>query len=99
MKIIKIISTALLFTTLAFSSVIFAGSILEPVTDTVNSGIINTKMVGHDEFSNVNATVENGIAIFTGEVSSKKQAEKLLRIAHSVTGIRAVNISGLKIQK
>lgn len=95
----KILMALVLSSTLTFMSPVWADSFLSPLTDSVNSGIINTKMVTNDSLShiNVDATVINGIAIFTGTVNSRAQVNELIRIARSVSGIKGVDISRLKI--
>lgn len=94
---------AVLFLILAllFSGPILATSILTPVTDTVNSGIINTKMAMDNVLSdtNVDATVLNGIAVYSGKVHTKAQLNELVRIAYSVSGIKGVNTKRLIIEK
>ncbi len=84
---------------LSLSSVTYAGSILSPLTDSVNSGIINTKIETNDNLSriDIDATVENGIVIYSGRVNSMHDVNELMRIAHSVSGIRGVNTSRLYI--
>lgn len=89
-----------LFLSLALClSPVYANSILSPLTDSVNSGIINTKMVTDNRLKgiHVDATVTNGIAIFSGQVNSKAQAHALVGIAYSVSGIKGVDVSGLKV--
>ncbi len=99
MKTIQIITTIILSLGLLFVSPVFATSILSPLTDSVNSGIINTKMMTDNSLShiNVDATVVNGIAIYSGEVNTQAQVNELIRIAHSVSGIRGVNTSRLRV--
>lgn len=98
MKLSQFIKIILLSFAL-LSAPLYAASILQPATDTVNSGIINAKIVGKSQFSNVDATVNNGIAIFTGRVDSTAQVSQLENIAHSVSGVHGVNVSGLKVGK
>jgi osmotically-inducible protein OsmY len=76
-----------------------ADSILSPITDTVNSGIINTKMLADHSLSNVHvdATVINGVAVFSGVVNSGAQLHELIRIGRSVSGIRGVDVSRVRI--
>lgn len=73
--------------------------VISAATDTVNSGIINTKIVADDSLDGieVDATVDNGIAIFSGEVESKAQIQRLIRIARSVSGIKGVDVSQVKV--
>jgi osmotically-inducible protein OsmY len=73
--------------------------LVSAATDTVNSGIINTKIVADDSLDGieVDATVDNGIAIFSGEVESKAQINRLIRIARSVSGIKGVDVSRVKV--
>lgn len=93
--------TGMIFLSLFFSyaSPLFATSVLTLMSDSVNSGIINTKMATDDRLSNirVDATVENGVAIFRGVVYSRAQVNELIRIARSVSGIRAIDISRLRV--
>jgi len=99
MKIMKTVNALLLSFGLLFLSPVFANSILSPLTDSVNSGIINTKMAADHSLTNINvdATVTNGMAIFSGEVHSKAQQDELISIAHSVSGIQGVDVSKLRI--
>ncbi|GEM_PF-2862205 len=99
MKKIKIISILILSFGLAIASPIMAEPVLTLMSDSVNSGIINTKIMTDHTLSNIkiDATVVNGIAIFKGTVYSKEQLEELLHIAHSVSGIRGVDISKVKV--
>src|SRR5689334_16025586 len=80
-------------------SPVYADAILSPLTDSVNSGIINTKMAADNRLNDiqVDATVIDGIAIFSGEVRTKAQVHDLVGIAYSVSGIKGVNISKLKV--
>lgn len=82
------------------STPVFADSILQPATDSVNSGIINTKILANDSLKNIdiNATVEKGVAIFSGRVNSKAQLDELIRIGHSVSGVNSVNVSKVRIE-
>lgn len=82
-----------------FAQPVLASSLVSPLTDTVNSGIINTKMLGDSVLSNteIDATVVDGIAIFSGTVSAKAQINELIRIARSVSGIKGVNVSKVKV--
>jgi osmotically-inducible protein OsmY len=98
MKIRKFITATFLALTL-ISSPVLADSVLSPLTDSVNSGIINTKIAADDMLTNtdIDATVVNGIAIYSGVVNSKAQLNELLRIAHSVSGIKGIDISRLKV--
>ena len=100
MKKLSKIYTFILILMLGFSAPLFASSILQPLTDSTNSGIINTKMVASDRLSgsNVDATVINGVAVFSGQVKSKAQLDELIRIAHSVSGIKGVNVSQITIK-
>ncbi len=95
----KIISIYLLCLGLIFSAPLFATSILQSMTDSTNSGIINTKMYTDNSLSNihVDATVTNGIAIFRGTVYSKAQLNELIRIARSVSGIHGVDVSRIAV--
>ena len=78
-----------------------AESILSSASDSVNSGIINTKIFADSALSgiNINATVTNGVAMFSGEVRSEAQLNELIKIGKSVSGIRAVDVSKVKIQQ
>lgn len=80
-------------------SPVYANSIFSPLTDSVNSGIINTKMATDNRLdgTDIDATVINGVAIFSGKVQSKAQMKILIGIANSVSGIKGVDISKLKI--
>ena len=82
-------------------SPVYANAILTPMTDSVNSGIINTKMATSDRLkgSNIDATVINGVAIFRGQVQSKAQLQELIRIGRSVSGVKGVNTSKVRIAK
>lgn len=77
-----------------------ASSILQPMTDSVNSGIINSKMYTDSALSNieVDATVTNGIAVYRGTVHSKEQLDELIHIAHSVSGVKGVDTSRVVIK-
>lgn len=99
MKMMKILIAFLLVFGLAFSLPSYPGSVLTLMSDSVNSGIINTKMATDDLLSNidVDATVENGIAIFSGRVNSRAQLQELIRIARSVSGVRGINIARVRI--
>lgn len=83
----------------SISSTTYAGSILSPLTDSVNSGIINTKIETDDNLGriDIDATVENGIVIYSGRVNSMRDVNELMRIARSVSGIKGVNTSRLYI--
>ena len=63
-KIMIMIAMLLTATTL------YAAPFWSPLTDSVNSGIINTKMVTSDSLSNINvdATVIDGVAIFISDL-------------------------------
>jgi hypothetical protein len=80
-------------------SPVFAHSAWSPLTDSVNSGIINTKMISEDSLSSiqVDVTVVNGVAIFKGEVQSEVQRNELVRIAKSVSGIKEVDVSKIQV--
>lgn len=82
-----------------FSISAFAGSGLMPITDSVNSGIINTKIIADDKLENadIDATVVNGIVIYTGTVQTRAQLDELIRIGRSVSGIRGVDASKIHI--
>ncbi|TAK72224.1 MAG: BON domain-containing protein [Gammaproteobacteria bacterium] len=99
MKIRNGILAFILSMSLLGLSPIAQASVLSLLTDSVNSGIINTKMVANHSLSgiDVNATVINGIAVFSGQVNSKAQIEELIHIARSVSGIRGINVSKLRI--
>ena len=101
MNMTKKVALLILSLGLLLQSPAFATSILTSMSDSVNSGIINTKIFADDMLSNtdIDATVVNGIAIFSGEVNSKAQVNELIRIAHSVSGIKGINISRLRIVK
>lgn len=94
-------ATQLLFFTffLIFLHPAFSNDILTSLTDSVNSGIINTKVATDDLLSNTNidSTVVNGIAIFSGKVKTQTQVNELVRIAHSVSGINGVDTSHLVV--
>lgn len=100
MNIKKILISLMLTAGLVFTVPIYADSILSPMTDSVNSGIINTKMYTDKSLSNISidATVINGVAIYSGEVHSKAQLDELVRIARSVSGIKGVDVSKVKIK-
>lgn len=98
MTLYKTVMALILSLCLSISPV-YADSILSPLTDSVNSGIINTKMATDNRLdgTNVDATVINGVAIFSGEVRSKTQMKILIGIANSVSGIKGVNVSKLRV--
>lgn len=101
MKATKILCHITLVCSLLFSAPLFAESVLTLMSDSANSGIINTKILtdkGLDN-TNIDATVVNGIAIFSGTVHSKEQVNRLIAIARSVSGVKGVNMSKLKIVK
>jgi len=77
----------------------FSGSILTPLSDSVNSGIINTKILADHSLSgtHIDATVINGVAVFSGEVKSTTQKEELVSIANSVSGVKSVDTSRIKV--
>lgn len=101
MRIFNKLRAMALLLMLTFTTAATADSIWSPMTDSVNSGIINTKMATDDALDNirVDATVINGIAIFIGQVNSQAQFDELVRIAGSVSGIKGVNTSKLTIRK
>lgn len=82
------------------STPVMADSIMQPMTDSVNSGIINTKVYASQALSNtnINATVVNGVAIFSGTVNSKAQLDELVRIGNSISGIKSVDVSKVTIK-
>jgi osmotically-inducible protein OsmY len=90
---IAILSIALL------SSAVMADSMWSPVTDTLNTGIINAKMIADHNLDSakVNATVNHGVVAFSGEVDSKAQLDELASIALSVSGIKGVDISRVTV--
>ena len=91
-----VVSTCILISVPAFST-----GVLQSMTDSVNSGIINSKMYTDNQLDNTNvdATVENGIAIYRGQVNSQSQVDELVRIAHSISGIKGVDTSNLHVRK
>lgn len=97
----KIMRSFLMAGLIILSTPAMASSVWQPMTDTVNSGIINTKMMSDKALSKtqVDATVINGVAVFSGEVDTKAQAEALVRIARSVSGVKGVDVSKLKIKQ
>lgn len=101
MKVIKQLLIISLSLGLLSATPAFSGSVLTLMSDSVNSGIINTKMSTDSYLDNihVDATVVNGVAVFSGVVYSKGQVNELIRIARSVTGIKAIDISRLRIAK
>jgi osmotically-inducible protein OsmY len=95
MNTIKIL---LLSLALTFSTAVSAGSILSPLTDSVNSGILNTKVYSSTiPTSHLNATVIGGVAVFSGEVNNNAQRDELIRIAKSISGIKGVDTANLKV--
>lgn len=96
----KIFFSLIISVFIFLSGSIYAGSLLQSATDSVNSGIVNTKMATDNKLDNINidATVVNGIAIFSGNVHSKAQVDELVRIAHSVSGIKGVDVSKVQIK-
>lgn len=78
---------------------VFAHSILSPLTDSVNSGIINTKMDMDERLNNVDidATVINGIAVFSGVVHNHAELQELFRIARSVSGIKGIDVTQIRM--
>jgi osmotically-inducible protein OsmY len=45
----------------------------------------------------IDATVINGIAVFRGTVHNQGQLRELIRIARSVSGIRGVDVSRVRV--
>lgn len=82
------------------TSAAFATSILSPLTDTVNTGIINTKIALDSSLSDldVDVTVNHGVATLRGNVNTEAQVKKLVQTVRSVSGINGVDISNLKIR-
>lgn len=92
-------SFAILLTSMCvLTTPVHAYNIFVPMADTVNSGIINSKMLASDHLdgAHVDATVVNGVAIFKGHVMSEQQKRELIMIARSVSGIKEVDVSGIK---
>lgn len=98
MKTFKIIVATTFSALFLCIAPVHAYNIFVPMADTVNSGIINSKMLASDNLNgaHVDATVVNGVAIFKGHVMSEKQKRELIIIARSVSGIKAVDVSGIK---
>ena len=90
----------LVYLALTLAQPLFADSVLEPATDTINSGIIKTKMLTDHSLKNadVSVSVDNGIAYFSGRVTSQSQIDELSSIALSVSGIKGVDISKVKVK-
>lgn len=101
MRMIKYLLTLFLLFSFNLATPVFANSFLSPLTDTVNSGIINTKMLTNDALkgAKVDAAVENGIAVFSGVVLSNAQISELIRIGKSVSGVHGVDVSRVSVRK
>lgn len=99
MKVLKFLSIVLAVLSLSLSAPAIARPFWSPLTDTVNSGIINSKMVASDRLENihVDATVENGVAIFSGTVNNRAQLDELVNIARSVSGVHGVDVTRLQV--
>jgi osmotically-inducible protein OsmY len=98
MRITYLIMAILSITLL--SGAVMADSMWSPVTDTLNTGIINAKMMADHSLDSakVDATVNHGVVAFSGEVDSKAQLDELASIALSVSGVKGVDVSKVKIR-
>lgn len=98
MKPYRLLSQLLIVLTLAMSPV-YATSVLTTASDSVNSGILNTKLYTNDKLSktDVDATVVNGVAVFSGTVNTKAQLDELVRLGHSISGVKGVDVSKVKV--
>jgi len=79
---------------------IYADSILSPITDTVNSGIISSKIALDSSLSNVsvNVNVDHGYVALSGIVNTEAEKQRVIKIAQSISGINGVDISRLKVR-
>ncbi len=95
----KLILICLLCTGLIFSTPLFATSILQSLTDSIDSAIINVKVYTDKSLTNthIDAIVINGTAIFRGTVSSDAQLNELIQIAHSVASVKNVDATAMRI--
>jgi|SRR5579862_8299909 len=90
----------IIFLLLFFAKMTYADSLLSPITDVVNSGVINTKIALDPTLSrlDINATVDHAVVVYSGEVNTDLEIKKLVQISQSVSGIKGVDITHLRVR-
>ncbi len=69
------------------------------IEDAAITGYIHAKLLLNKDIRNVDVTTENAVVSLNGTVDTQDQADKLIKIASSVKGVKFVNTDRLTIRE
>jgi hyperosmotically inducible protein len=91
MKILKLIKTVIVVSSLSCCALTYAGTLSPADADIVSA--INSKFAADDTVSNlkVQVTSHDGVVTLSGKINTDAEASKLIEISESVPGVKDVD--------